>query len=105
MDWLYDGAGKVAFPALSPGYSMQRSRVQADGRTVTVFFAYDINGRNITSPGQAKLASLVDALVRRRSNGAVIMVIFDRDIQELSDADRDFLVQVVSQATDSLPGN
>ena len=104
-NWLYDGAGKVAFPALSPGYSMQRSRVQADGRTVTVFFAYDINGRNITSPGQAKLASLVDALVRRRSNGAVIMVIFDRDIQELSDADRDFLVQVVSQATDSLPGN
>ena len=101
-NWLYDGADKVELPSLSPGYSMLKSRVKAGDRTVTVYFAYDINGRNIISPRSAKLASLFDALVRMRNNGAIIMVIFDRGVQELSDAEQELLVQVVRYTTDRL---
>jgi exosortase/archaeosortase family protein len=104
-NWLHDGAEKVGFPSISPDFAMKKSRVQLDDKTITVFFSYDINGRNIIEPRDAKLASLFDALLSRRTNGAIVMVMFDRDVLELSDAERVFLIQVVSNASDRFPGD
>jgi hypothetical protein len=104
-NWLHDGAEKEGFPSISPDFVMKKSRVQVDDKTITVFFSYDINGRNIIEPRDAKLASLFDALLRRRTNGAIVMVMFDRDVQALSDTERAFLVQVVSNAADRITGD
>jgi hypothetical protein len=88
----------------SSSLTLKRSRLRYQGRNVVVFFAYDINGRNIIDPRMAKLVSLFDALVSRRSNGAIIMVIFDDDMQNLSVDELAFLAQVMEQAAVRVSG-
>ncbi|MCK5480233.1 MAG: EpsI family protein, partial [Gammaproteobacteria bacterium] len=103
-NWLHDGAESIELPSSTSTLSMKRNRVRTGGRNVTVFFSYDINGRNIIDPRMAKLASLFDALVQRRNNGAIIMVIFDKEVRELSTDEQEFLMQVMNIATARLPG-
>ena len=103
-NWLHDGAEPIELHSSLSTLSMKRSRVRTGGRNVTVFFSYDINGRNIIDPKMAKLASLFDALLARRNNGAIIMVIFDREVRELSTDEHEFLMQVMNMAAARLPG-
>ena len=103
-NWLHDGAEPIELPSSSPGVSMKRNSVRTGNRTVTVFFSYDINGRNIIDPKRAKLASVFDALIRRHNNGAIIMVMFDNDSQALSINEQEFLTKVMNLATARLPG-
>ncbi len=102
-NWLQDGAEPVELPS-HPAISMKRNRVRTGDRNVTVFFSYDINGRNIIDPKLAKLATVFDALMHRHNNGAIIMVIFDKESNELSNNEQAFLRQVVNMAYDRLPG-
>jgi len=103
-NWLHDGAEPIELPASPYALSMKKSRVRTGNRDVTVFFSYDINGRNIIDPKMVKLASLFDALLARRNNGAIIMVIFDKEVQELSSDEQAFLLQVMNMAAARLPG-
>jgi len=82
---------------------MKRNSVRTGNRTVTAFFYYDINGRNIIDPKRAKLASVLDALMHRHNNGAIIMVIFDNKSSVLSNNEQEFLRQVVDMADHRLP--
>ena len=102
-NWLHDGAEPIELPSSSPAVSMKRSSVRTGNRTVTVFFSYDINGRNIIDPKRAKLASVLDALMHRHNNGAIIMVIFDKKSSDLSNKEQEFLRQVVDIADNRLP--
>lgn len=101
-NWLHEDAESFVMPSSS--LTLKRSRLRYQGRNVVVFFAYDINGRNIIDPRMAKLASLFDALVSRRSNGAIIMVVFDDDMQDLSVDEQAFLAQVMEQAAVRVSG-
>ena len=103
-NWLHDGAESIELPSSSSSLTMKRNRIRTGDSNVTVFFCYDINGRNIVDPRLAKLASLYDALVHQRNNGAIIMVIFDKDVQVLSSDEQAFLLQVMNMATTRLPG-
>ena len=102
-NWLYDGAEPVRFPSSSPAVSMMKNRVQTGDRMVSVFFSYDINGRNIIDPKRAKLASVIDALTRRHNNGAIIIVIFDKDSMGFSNSQQTFLRGVVTAVDKQLP--
>jgi len=101
-NWLHEDAESFVMPSSS--LTLKRRQLRYQGRNVVVFFAYDINGRNIIDPRMAKLVSLFDALVSRRSNGAIIMVIFDDDMQNLSVAEQAFLAQVMEQAAVRVSG-
>jgi EpsI family protein len=101
-NWLHEDAESFVMPSSS--LTLKRSRLPYQGRNVVVFFSYDINGRNIIDPRMAKLVSLFDALVSRRSNGAIIMVIFDDDMQDLSVDELAFLAQVMEQAAVRVSG-
>ena len=101
-NWLHEDAESFVMPSSS--LTLKSSRLRYQGRNVVVFFAYDINGRNIIDPRMAKLVSLFDALVSRRSNGAIIMVIFDDDMQNLSVDEQAFLSQVIEQAAVRVSG-
>jgi len=103
-NWLHDGAEPIELPSSSPAVSMKRSNVRTGNRTVTVYFSYDINGRNVIDPKRAKLASVFDALISRHNNGAIIMVMFDKDSQALSINEQEFLTKVMNLATARLPG-
>jgi EpsI family protein len=104
-NWLHGGAETVELPVSSAAYAMKTRHVRAGGRDVSVFFSYDINGRNIIEPRQAKLASLFDAVIHRRTNGAIIMVVFDNKTANLTSSEQEFLRQVVSTASAHLPGD
>ena len=103
-NWLHDGAESIELPSIPSTLAMKRSHVRTGKSDLTVFFSYDINGRNIIDPKRAKLASLYDALLAKRNNGAIIMVIFDKQVTELSSNEQAFLMQLMNIATASLPG-
>lgn len=103
-NWLQDEAETIELSSSSSRFLMKRSRVRTGKRGVTVFFSYQINGRNVIDPRMAKLASLFDAIVHRRNNGAVIIVIFDRETGSLSGSEQQFLEDVVNMVTARLPG-
>ena len=95
-NWLHDGAEPFELKSSSSTFSMKRTFIRTGSRAATVFFSYDINGRNIIDARMVKLVSVIDALVRRRNNGAIIIVVFDREVQELAMGEQEFLVQVMS---------
>ncbi len=103
-NWLHDGAQTVELPSSPATRSMKRNSLRAGGKSATVFFSYHINGRNIIDPRMVKLASLSDALLKRRNNGAIVMVIFDKETPALSDSEQAFLMEVMDKAGTRLPG-
>jgi len=104
FNWLHDGTVAVAVP-LPAAVPMKVSRVKVDGRPATAYFHYDVNGRQLVDPRKVKLASLVDALTRRQTNGAIVVVLFEGDgAAPLSPQQRDFLEQVFAAAAALLPG-
>jgi len=82
------------------------SRVNTPAGPSTVYFWYDVNGRILVEPVKVKLASLADALLDRRTNGAVVIVQVHGGQQESAAEIQDFLEQLMGslreylQATD-----
>jgi hypothetical protein len=104
FNWLHEGAVPVDVP-LSAAVPMKVSRVKVDGRPATAYFHYDVNGQQLIDPKKVKLASLVDALAKRRTNGAIVVVLFEGGGAEpLSPQQREFLEQVFAAAGALLPG-
>jgi EpsI family protein len=103
-NWLHEGAEPVEVMSSASALSMKKNRVQGKDTDYTVFFTYYINGRNIIDTKMAKLASLIDVLTRQRSNGAIIMILFDGETYESTGDKEEFLRQVMDMATSRLPG-
>jgi EpsI family protein len=65
------------------------------GQRRLVRFWYDVDGRMVADPYRAKLLTLIDALVRRRSNGALVVLAVDapgtEDIGRARDTSQRFL--------------
>ncbi len=98
FNWLHDGAKAVQFSssATSP-VQMKMNTVKTIGGAVRVFFCYDINGRNLIDPKEVKFASLVDALMQQRTNGAIIIVTIEGVDAELSGGEREFIERSVAE--------
>ena len=105
IDYRYNWLHRKAAPYTVPGTSlrMKRTLVRTEKVPRTVFFSYDINGRNIIDPKQAKLASLIDAFLKHRNNGAIIMVIFEGEKPHLDATEQQFLRAVMREARAILP--
>ena len=89
-NWLHEGARIVQVPAAS-SVRMKMNRVETNTGPGTAFFVYEINGRSLIDLKKVKLASLLDALFHRRSNGAIIIVLFDKVTDKLSIEEQEFL--------------
>ena len=96
-NWLHEGAQTVEVPTGATTVSMKTNRVQRPTGTETAFFVYRINGRNLVDLKRVKLASLLDALFYRRSNGAIVVVLFDKDKGTLSADEQAFLAEFLSE--------
>ncbi len=99
--WMYRGARPVT---LAPGMTLMQRPLKDKGGTHTLFFDYEINGRNIVSKLEAKLASLIDAVFYRRNNGAVVTVLVDAPPEKLTERDQAFVRTLVEQVRAALPG-
>jgi len=102
-NWLHEGAQATTIEVAGKPLQVKRTTIRQGGLKKTVFFSYDINGRDIVDLKQAKLASLIDALLRQRNNGGIVMVIFDGQEQQLSPASQRFLEAVLDRAWEMLP--
>lgn len=102
FNWLHDGARSLEVSNVPPT-PMKVVRAKVDGRLTTAYFTYDVNGRRLVDPGKVKLASLVDALTRRRTNGAIVVVMFDGDAERLAPDQQAFLEQVLAASAALLP--
>ena len=102
-NWLQDGAEIFDFDDGTQTVRMKRKIVKIRGESKAVYFYYDINGRIIVDPKRAKLASLVDAIGKRRNNGTIVMVMFDNPSKELSPEQRGLLGAVVDKMREMVP--
>ncbi len=94
-NWLHAGASTIDLPSSAALFQMKMNRVQTGNGAVTVFFCYDINGKILVDPVKVKLASLADALIRRRNNGAIYIIQVDDNSESPSVEVQEFIKQVV----------
>jgi EpsI family protein len=97
-NWLHNGAQTIDVPTTSSSVRMKMNRVETETGPGTAFFIYEINGRSLTDLKMAKLASLLDALFYQRSNGAIIIVLFDKETDKLSGEEHEFLSKLLVEA-------
>ena len=102
---------KAASPitiALAPNGSVELNQAirEAAGSVNGAVFWFDINGRHVIDPYQAKFYSMVDAILHRRTNGAVIIVSWDAEPNasiELDPERRSFVSAVIPLLQKYLP--
>jgi EpsI family protein len=94
-NWLHKGATPIELQTSPVPIQMKMSHVKTTTGVSTVFFNYDVNGRILVDPVKVKLASLIDTLTTRRSNGAIIIVQIDGKLEQPSAEIQEFLKQVV----------
>ena len=90
-NWLHDGANVIELPAASSSARMKRTTVETNAGPRTALFFYKVNERNLIDPKMVKLASLFDAFFDKRTNGAIIIVLFDKVTDTLSAEEQEFL--------------
>lgn len=75
---LHRNASSASLPLAGPSqWTANEAEFHVNGRSQYVVFWYDINGRRVASPYQAKAWTLWDSLRRGRANGAVIIALAD----------------------------
>jgi EpsI family protein len=90
-NWLHEGASIIELPAASLSVRMKRTTVETNTGPRTALFFYKVNEKNLIDPKMVKLASLVDAFFHKRTNGAIIIVLFDKVTDKLSAEEQEFL--------------
>jgi len=103
-NWLHAGAGIIELDSSPSPILMNMTKLNGPSGKSIVIFGYDINGRNIVEPVKVKFASLVDALIRHRTNGAIIIIQFENGTDVLSGEEREFATQVMYEVKGRLPG-
>lgn len=76
---------------------------QREGISRGLLFWYDVNGRVLADMRRAKVYAVWDALTRRRSNGAVVMVAWDGSDDDESGASREQAADFVRALLPLLP--
>ncbi len=102
-NWLHEDAESQTIETELGATLVKRRTIENRSSVRQVFFTYDINGRNLIDLKRAKLASLIDAFLKQRNDGAIIMVIFDSKEEVLSAERQRFLTAVVDKAREMLP--
>ena len=97
-NWLHDGARAVDVPTASSPVRMKMNTVATARGTGTAFFVYEINGNSLVDLKKIKFVSLLDALFYQRTNGAIIIVLFDKEPDQLSAEEQEFLSSLLIEA-------
>jgi hypothetical protein len=76
---------------------MKVNTVDTERGSGTAFFVYEINGKSLVDLRKVKLATLLDALFKQRTNGAIIIVLFDKETDQLSADEEEFLSSLLTE--------
>ena len=97
-NWLHDGARVIEVPVASSSVMMKMNTVATTRGPGTAFFVYEINGRSLVDLKKVKFVSLLDALFYQRTNGSIIIVLFDKEMDQLSTEEQEFLSSLLAEA-------
>ena len=97
-NWLHDGARTLEVPVASSSVRVKRNKVVTKTGNRTAYFVYEMNGRSLTDLKKIKLVSLNEALFHKHSNGAILVVLFDREVDRLSPEEQEFLGGFLAEA-------
>ncbi|MFQ5736282.1 MAG: exosortase W [Thermodesulfobacteriota bacterium] len=79
---LYMDMSEFIVPGPGAGMTVNRTVLKKGPRESVVLFWYNLNGRPVANRYSAKLATAVDGLVHRQTNGAFVMVTAEFDGDE-----------------------
>jgi EpsI family protein len=86
VSWRFDplqrGAVTMKMPIGTDVVSIKKLVLQKSGRTEHIYFYYDINGKIVVNRYAAKLATLFDAFLHRRTNAAIVVLSLSLQISE-----------------------
>ncbi len=75
LDWLYKNAQEIEVHLYNEGSIKVNKTIFKDGIDNSLaLFWYDLNGRLIANNIMAKVITAINGLVKRRTNGAIIIV-------------------------------
>ena len=84
---LFEKSVSVKIPMGDRDYEVRKSIWKKDGKSMTAYFWFLINGRIIDNRYIARLYTIFDSLIWNKSNGSIIIVFFDKG-EENSTPDR-----------------
>jgi exosortase D (VPLPA-CTERM-specific) len=108
--WVFEesGAHVPQIPGAPPGFRVNRAFMRKDGASQLVYYWFPQRGRVLTSAVELKLFTFWDALVSRRTDGALVRVITPLGAdEEPADGDRRleaFLAEVLPRLGGFIPG-
>jgi EpsI family protein len=79
LDWLHDQPDTIWIRENGMEIPIKKAAWRDRKNSKHIYFWYNINGRSILDPYKAKLVTALDAFIKRRNNGAVILIIVDRN--------------------------
>jgi len=97
-NWLHEGAQVIDVPVASASVRMKTNTVATPRGPKTAYFMYEINGRSLVDLRKVKFVSLLDAFFYQRTNGAIIIVLFDKQTDQLSVEEQEFLSSILTEA-------
>lgn len=86
-------------PAPRQAYRVNRVSIHDAQRTRVALYWYDLNGRVVANPYQAKLVTALDALTHGRTNGAIVAV----SVPAEEPADANFIRELILALPGHLP--
>jgi len=109
--WCFTQAGTVAV-LLSGGnqpFSVMRALMEKNDQKQLVYFWFNERGRTLTNAYEMKIYNLLDALTKRRTDGALIRVITPiSSLERVEDADRrlqSFINDIAPALNEFIPGS
>lgn len=94
--WQIQEGWDVAVPLVDGSVTVRKIRFHRETTPGDLYFFYLINGRILTSRYAVKLATMLDAVVRKRTNGAII-AIFVETIPGSNPLNQDEVVQFLTR--------
>jgi EpsI family protein len=73
-DGLLDEGGVVSIPAGNREVVISSARIKNSRNASTVYFWYAINGKILVNRYKAKMESLLEAALKRKTNGAIVAI-------------------------------
>ena len=85
-DWLHNNS-QVIRVSLNPHGDLEinKTRYYRDKKMRFAYFWYNVDGKTMTNRYSAKLETLANAFLRKRTNGAVVVISFEESYQNRAD--------------------
>jgi EpsI family protein len=80
-DWLHDNAVEVQLAMKASTVDIKKTRYYDQGTWKFAYFWYVVGGRVMVDRYEVKLATIMDALTRRRTNAAIVIISAVRERQ------------------------